>query len=95
MQARHRIGMSMALFIGLPAALMSLTLSGCAGIGVGVAGASGQGFGVGLSLSPDALFRRTSPAGAVASPPRIEGSVATPVPAIVETYESAPPASTR
>ncbi|MBC7734231.1 MAG: hypothetical protein H7306_20445 [Bacteriovorax sp.] len=82
--------MSMALFIGLPAALMSLTLSGCAGIGVGVAGASGQGFGVGLSLSPDALFRRTSSPGAVVPPPRFADPSAAPVPPIAETFESSP-----
>ncbi|MEB0057747.1 MULTISPECIES: hypothetical protein [unclassified Variovorax] len=93
MPARYRIGWLMALLAGVSASLGVPMLAGCAG--VGVAGGSGQGLGVGLSLSPDALFRRSSPAGAVASPPRIEGSVATPVPAIVETYESAPPASTR
>ena len=85
----------MALLAGVSASLSALMLAGCAGVGVGVAGGSGQGLGVGLSLSPGALFRRSSSTGAVASPPRIEGSVATPVPAIVETYESAPPASTR
>ena len=83
----------MALLAGVSASLSALMLAGCAG--VGVAGGSGQGLGVGLSLSPAALFRRSSPTGAVASPPRIEDSVATPVPAIVETFESAPPATAR
>ena len=90
MRQRHRLSLSMAL-IGA-----SLLGAGCAGIGVGVAGASGQGFGVGLSVSPDALFRRPVPGSAVAPPPRIEDSVAAPVPAIVETFEPQPqPATAR
>ncbi|QNK75154.1 hypothetical protein H7F36_08135 [Variovorax sp. PAMC28562] len=99
MPARHRIGVSMVLRVAAwPASLVSLislTLAGCAGIGVGVAGASGQGFGVGLSLSPDALFRRSSPTGAVVPPPRFADPSIAPVPPIAETFESASPATAR
>lgn len=84
MEDRCRTAMSMAVLVA------SAMTAGCAGIGVGVAGGSGQGFGVGLSLSPDALFRRPAPGGTVAPPPRIEDTVAAPVPAIVETFESKP-----